>query len=68
MFGTIVWATVGILVGLFVFRVGLGMLRALVDADPATAAGRRDAQGEDPVPVLALRHRGAHDAGHRRAA
>ena len=40
MFGTIVWAAVGILVGLFVFRVGLGMLRALVDADPAAAARR----------------------------
>jgi hypothetical protein len=29
MFGTIVWATVGIFIGLFIFRVGFMMLRAL---------------------------------------
>ena len=29
MFGTIVWAATGVLIGLFVFRVGLGMLRSL---------------------------------------
>ena len=29
MFGTIVWATVGVLIGVFVFKVGFAMLRAL---------------------------------------
>ena len=34
MFGTIVWAAAGILVGLFVFRVGLGMIRSLATPLP----------------------------------
>ncbi len=40
MFGTIVWAILAVLLGIFIFRVGFMMLRSLGHAAPRAAARR----------------------------
>ena len=47
-------------------RSGVGLLGGFARPVPEPPPGRRAAQGQADLPVLDLRHRGAHDRGERR--